>query len=908
MPSEPSMTEPRRARAGGFVLSMLAFTLFAIINAPYQYVDVEGQWRGSYEIDGAGGYLIRENMPRMAGWPLRYWVRYEIDGVQQDRYWSTSKLVGNIALGCALATTVFLLFLVRGRQFSDVNSQTRAKKIFDIGIASAILIVPGLIVANAYRTAAKHQRLASQFLGYGNYYLSSWVPEIVANQAPKGLLQPYRRLRQVYLVRAPEELVQRAAELPTLVVYDVRGGVSPETLKVLTDNPYIESLQLDRFDVQFEHVDVIVKLKWLNQLRLTHTRLTPELFHHLDEMQHLQIVDIRSTTLRADELGTPSWSQRVETLYLPRVRDGLSDTLTIAGWPKLRRLGMTRFSRINNPTTIEVRLIDLPNLESLQLDRNQKHELHLQDLPRLQFIDEGMARFEELLDSSQFIPGLTWVSDLQLDGVSSLKKFGCYAPDLKRLSIRNAPNLRELELGSFKVTMLGSRKYVEADPALCQAWLDYLGEVLGPTSVVLTNLPLANQDLSRLSMNPRIRKLRFDRCEISFDQIRQLEGMKQLEALSIPSCEVVDDQLNWLLESFPNLEELSVDGSLVTNCDLSEGAKLKKADLNDLKQATHIRMVGRPSLATTLRIAQTPQQLDLQNARSLQGLAVESPWPKDAVVEGVRDLQWFAGGGKFLNDKIIAEILRCNDMGQLTLAYSSVSREGMIKLGQFNGLTMLAVPGSDVDDQITSHWHKLEFIWDLNFDDTKISTATIDWVSRIDSLRRLSINRVPLSSKAARSLGELRQISELHLAGTQIDHDRLKPLLAAGNIEILNLSGWHLNDELVDLLESGFSLRYLKLQESSIDTKALTRLLRQSMRLQVDLGSEQQRARAGVNLKELPKELSRFIISETPMIWDAKHSDVLSPVTIGRIDCDIFRKQPTVDEVVGIDASDNLNQ
>jgi hypothetical protein len=103
-------------------------------------------------------------------------------------------------------------------------------------------------------------------------------------------------------------------------------------------------------------------------------------------------------------------------------------------------------------------------------------------------------------------------------------------------------------------------------------------------------------------------------------------------------------------------------------------------------------------------------------------------------------------------------------------------------------------------------------------------------------LRRVSLNRVEFNQAAADALAELKQVTELHLAGVSIDSQLLRPLLQAGGLESLNLSGWSVDSELMKELGAAYSLRHLILRNSEIDSPSLTRLLASNPDLFVDLG------------------------------------------------------------------------
>ncbi len=341
-----------------------------------------------------------------------------------------------------------------------------------------------------------------------------------------------------------------------------------------------------------------------------------------------------------------------------------------------------------------------------------------------------------------------------------------------------------------------------------------MGNGDGPSTLDLTGLPLSHADLSPLTNNTRIRHLRIRDTGISFDQVQQLAEMKQIEKLDISTCRLEADQLTWILEQFPKLKNLSIDGAGLERFDLTVNKHLKWIHVSPLENASEVRIVDFPSLDGFITMSRAPEQLEIRNAHSLRGLALQEPWPKHAKVSGLRDLEWFAGGGEAIDDELIDVLLECGSLDQLTLAYTSISPQKAAEIGQLHKLSMLVITGAEIDDEVTANWHKLKSLWEVNLDDTSISVGTIAWLSRLESLRRLSLNRVPLSNEAADALCEVRQISELHLAGVSIEADKLGRILSNSHIESLNLSGQTVDAELVDAIVGAKALKHLVLHDS----------------------------------------------------------------------------------------------
>jgi hypothetical protein len=215
---------------------------------------------------------------------------------------------------------------------------------------------------------------------------------------------------------------------------------------------------------------------------------------------------------------------------------------------------------------------------------------------------------------------------------------------------------------------------------------------------------------------------------------------------------------------------------------------------------------------------------------------LEQPWPADAVINGLRDLEWFSAGGPGLDDSVVDELLPCQTLGRLTLAYTSVSRQKLTELASFVRLVSLVVPGSGVDDQVTAHWHPLRRLQEINLSDSHIGAETLQWLATIKTLRQLSLNRITLNDRAAASLYNLAQVAELEIADVQMDPKWLIAMLNQQTLERIDVSGWKLDPPLVDALANCESLESLRVSRCEMTDDALLQIAAANSSLRIDLG------------------------------------------------------------------------
>ncbi|MCH1442106.1 MAG: hypothetical protein L7W43_20745 [Rubripirellula sp.] len=819
------------------LLTAAVISLGVIANLPFKYVEVSGTWRGVAQSEEMSRTVSDDQMPVMAGWPFKYSIQYKSDLPLEPRYWSPLRLACNTLIFVLVIVAVYGYVWYRGNYVARMPNQRRTQ-LLDIGTALAIILIPALILGGEYYGALKHRKIAKELGRSGNCFRSVWIPETLANRVPAGLQQVLQRIRSIDLISADANTTALACRTPGVVAITfMTCEVTADQLSPLADNPHFCGLQISRQNLDSSQLDAIADLSNLKRLDLSTTNLDSTQLGKLDHLP-LKHINLTNTELQLSEIGKPGWSKTAETLSLSRPPKGSTDTFEIEGWPCLRNLRVYRPTRISNPDVLKVKLTDLPALSIVSLDRNQQHDLELKNLPLLSSFDEGLGYLQTILASDAKIPGNMWLARFRASNTPSLKNFGCYARNLDQLSLEAMTKLRSLELGSYKVSVLNGIHTDDTPLKNADAWIAQLGERVGPSTLNLMGLPLRKTDLSPLRNNPGIRHLNLLETGITFNQVRQLAGMKQLESLIIRDCEVEQESLAWILNEFPNLDELVINGESLATVDLSEHEHLRKLRITKLAKPQQVSLVDVPLLKTELHLDQCPKKLEIRNAKSMTGLSVNAPWPKHAKLRGMRDLDWFAVGGRNVTDDLIDEVLVCKKLDQLTLAYTSISKSRLKQIGKLKTLSTLSVPGSKIDPSVIASWTPLKSLWDVNLDDTNISTSTLVWLGNIGSLRRLSLNRTRLNNQASEKIGGLTQLSELQLAEVKIEKKRIRPLLQANNIESLNLSGWQIDDEMTNWLLDTKSLRLLTLHGCQITPHQLERFMDRTPPISLDLGPQ----------------------------------------------------------------------
>ncbi|MEC7680783.1 MAG: hypothetical protein VX694_16035 [Planctomycetota bacterium] len=827
----------RKSRIAGRLFAGFALLFFVLINLPFRYVEVDGLWLGHLDLSESqqGGST---ELPVMGGWPWRYAVAYENADALTYRDWAPASLFLNVLVALSVCTFLCWFLPFRQRSLSTVVEGNRRRIWFDGFFAISILVIPSAIIGLKGWQPYQQRELARQLSRNGNFYISAWVPEVIEPHLPQGIKNFIREVRHARLTSASVSMVERVVGLPSLVsLHSYQSQHSPENIQVLTNRLHFNSLLIADAVVNDEITEKISQLRWLQHLKFQGTPLSPDQFHQFDALP-LITVDLQNTGLTFRELDSVDWSKSCELLWLSRQPDGVSDSLKLTNWPKLESLSVKRRTAVLNREVLGIHLENLPSLRRLYLDRVQKHDLILLAVPRLATIQEEIIEARFVADDNYVLPGLTWVRNFEIDGADSLSEVECYATDLETLRLGDTANLKKLKLGAFKITLLGNVVPQQVDQQRCQQWIQYLGARQGPYELDFGFLPLHGVDLSPLSGNFEIRDLKLNGSYVAYSQLREIGSQRPFNSLDARTVKLEGEQFVELLDQFSEVDELMVEGSEISSLEMPSRDRLKLLRVSPMSKIETVTLVDQPRLRTSLQMLSAPDQLRIENIPGLVGLSVEGPWPDASNITGLRDLEWFAGGGPELEDKIADQVLQCAHLHRLTFAYPSITPQTLRKVGQLEELVSLALPGTPANDEIVGSWANINDLWEANFDDTDVGAETIIWLTRMSSLRRVSLNRIHLDQAVIQALTALRQICELHLESTQIPNDALAFLLQKGHLEVMNLTGWKFDEELMKTLEShGSRLSHLIVRDGELDSKTFRRLMNLSPRIFIDVDS-----------------------------------------------------------------------
>ncbi|TWU59693.1 hypothetical protein V7x_54670 [Crateriforma conspicua] len=832
----------RKSIANALLFVALTVTALVVVNLPHRYVDRDPQWMRR----GTSNDLLPLQSPRpriMAGWPVRYLIQHESYDKSRTRWWSLAALSTDIAVALALAALVGGFTWYRHRAMIRSDDPRRLRRRLDRIMVAGILVFIGICAARTGWTSYQHHRVAQGvFAKGGDCYRSCILPETIAQRIPSGFLPLFRRVIAVDVIAPDDALVRRITLLPTLRTLDISGETYDQSLLgQLAGHHELSAIRLRRKDLRPESMVFLQTLPQLQQLDFQRCNVGHEHLLPLRRLNELVRLNFSRTPLRLETVSNfLALPQRIEVLELSRPPIGQTDSLVIDGWDSLRRIKIDRDRTVRNHTPLRLVIRNCPNLRKLDLDRFQKYDLDFENLPRLADFGEEIGDLFIYIKVHDSIPGMTWVRNLRLKDVPSLEHISCSALDLQSLKIEGLTSIKSLELGGQIVTGFGMLSPQPIAKELRQRLIDDLGRCEGPSRLCFQGMSLSDLDLQPLNENQGIRSLDFARSDITFAQVQSLAPMgERLDEILLDRCPLEKKDLSWMLKTFPKAQSIGVNLYDSSDIRIVSNDQLELMLTSVIDKPRQVTIVDAPKLRSSLLMLDSPRKLDIRNAPSLQGVAVGGVWPKDCRFKGLRKLRWFAGGGPTLSNDVFDQLLDCRRLDELTLAYSGISKDRLRKVGLFRQLTVLNVPGSDVDDDVADHWRGIERIQHLDLSDTQIGHRTLHWATGLPNLRSLSINGVPLDKRSSRLLSNLGDLQYIHVGDTNADVGDLIPTLHGEVVMMLDVSGLTLTDAFIDAAINAKALKRIRIDRCDMTPEQLQRLVdrsRPDLRIDIDPG------------------------------------------------------------------------
>ncbi|MGB7327292.1 MAG: hypothetical protein WBD31_20620 [Rubripirellula sp.] len=862
--SQARSSQTRSSRVWVPILA-IALLAAAFLNAPYSYTVVSPISAGPP--DAVVDFNVNlPSPPRMAGWPLRYWISYPATqnaSVAYSRF-AFTPLAINLS---AIAIVGFALGVYVYRRPQPKN--TTGKRGTKITIADVLLVT--LLVAAGFGWwrrldgyAARQQALVTE-LRHGGCDLSmnAWIPAIYSRWIPPSVSTRLRQFRSLRMEHPSETMVANIADFNGL--QSLRLGGDTYDLRMIEpqiNNPHLVDLRIAGRELDVRAFQAIAAMPRLQSLNLDRTNVTADVLRRFDSQGNLKQLSVLHSDVDWNDLASlsdgdaanPAWAavKSIGALRLGHPMPGDEAELKIVGWPMLETLIINELESQLNSTPMKVELADLPVLSKLELDAFQKFDLTIRNVPKLIEISEVAYEWRDRLPRGASLPGMLWFNRVTIENADSLATLSFDGRSVEQIHYSGTPNLAMLGIAAYDRKLQDSSSLKELNPKAANAIIAGIGASDGPPLVDLEAVPLSGIDLTPLAANRGITNLKLGNSGVTPKQWKTLGAMKQLTDLQIDIAGIDGQSIKWILDQFPELANLELSPP-------NYESNFSSFDYQDFDRLQSLKIVDRPKLKSlkfdasnlmgldTVQIARVPQfttelrfgyvsQLELVDVPSVRGLSVAGPMPMDAKLEGLRDLRFFAAGGPTVTDATVTAITKCKAIETLTLAYPSVTPGGLKSLPIHDRMTSITLPGSALDDEVALSWPPLTSLMNLNVSDTKITSKGIAHLCGGSLIKRLVIDRVSANRADLDFLANFVDLEHLSLVGVGIDPKPLERLLTESRVSALDLSDSSVTAAHIDaIMTSGGKLRWVGLRNTEIDQAKFRELIVQQPELTFDV-------------------------------------------------------------------------
>ena len=853
-----------RTRAGKdysrrtFIVAVIATLVLAIAaNLPYSYVSIArtGSIDSRFDFE-----FVERDPPVMAGWPCRYLILPgQEDGVGVTSIVSVVALLINLFAFFAVGATVAIYFTKR-----ETRIGRNAKQRFTL--ADLLLLTSAIAAGLGGWNHLQNQRRAmsatmKQSGERVSLYASAWVPRFFASLVPPRTLIPFRRIRGIQVQRPDGDLVRRLAAHKHLVAFRVGGGeYDAALLGPLQHRPHLRDLRIAGRVIDDRTMDLISSCKRLQTLSLVKTNVTSEAIKNLSSLKSLRRLDVTETDVQLGDVRPP-WADTITHLRIPHPEPDGSATLSMVGWPRVKRLTIDDWDSPHCESPMDITLSELPELSELRLDSFQKFKLRLLDLPNLTTITPLDQSRDFRIRQGSILATDVWVDSLEVTNAPKLQQIHFSAKDLRRLRIDSNLNRGPLKVsGSYQtaksVTSDGQVIHHPLSPRSAKVLLKSLTAIPDLKALDLSGTRLDEVDLSLLAKCDDLEQLDLSYTWTKFGQLKKIPSFPSLRRLRFRQNPIDLLTVLLLLEKSPKLERLEFGGLALrrTGNELQQFSILHLVGHEHLQELSldqlsnhylrSVRIVDMPALSSEFNLRGCAE-IVISGSPCVKGFSHEGRLPPRAKFSDLRDLQYFAVGGPEVDDAVVASIKKCTGLRQLTLAFApQITDRGFAGLPTSN-LTTLYLPYCELTDAAVATWDPLQNLTELDLRSTKITAASIPKLLASPKLKKLWLDGCEIKPAELAEVGRLKNLTHLSLAGIGVDPPSLQRILKGKKLLSLDLSGMKITDEVIsELIQAPDSLVELSLRGCEMNDVQLDKLIRKTT-MKLDLTDVAYGSKAG---------------------------------------------------------------
>ncbi len=780
----------------------------------------------------------------MAGWPYVFRVKTIYQAGAPFEVYDRRALAINCAIFLGVGLLAWLYVGMWRARFRSKGISTTSK-VVQVSVANlfCLMIAVAGVMAH-WNTVQARSRRESKLVADiravgGDVRHEAMLPLFLKGSIPNWLISPFARITAVNLTAPTSELVHKVTAIPMLTELRIAGGdYDLRALDPIRRLPMLVALRISGRKLDDTVAGIIGSMKQLQSLNLMRTNVTATWLDSLGEMPRLRNLNLVHTDVHFDKVpSTPPWGKMIRELSLPHPPPDAEDSITIRDWPELELVTCTEFDEMGNMRPVHLAISFCPKLAKLKLDVLQVFDVDLEELPSMTTMEPLFHQW--MLRCEGECPDDLWLQRIRVRNVPMLTKLALFCGVLQEIDLE-ASQVKHIALraerrfpatdGRFQSVRFNDNA-VRRDTR--QHWLACLGKMRRVESIQLGGVPLKEVDLSPLSACRTLHHLELEGSGVTQSQLEVLASMTELDELGLGGLALDASFVQQLLKSHPTLVKLRCNSASIPRLRIENMPNLVDL-IEETSQIYHdfeaVRFVDVPKLAEWLDLSPRLMYLHLDNVQSLRSLTLRGRIPKKGVIRGLRDLAYFAAGGPEVNDALMQEILKCENLEKLTLAYADVSPELLEKIGTFRNLRVLALPGCKVTDNVLAAWKNLTQLEALIVDDTSVTNAGLSQLN-LPQLTRLSINNTQADGSILPSLiapNGLTKIYGLGIGGIAMTPAQLAFVNRFEQLSWLDLSGSKLNLSLVEpmLQVPAPKLQLLFLRNATVDTRTLLSLIR----------------------------------------------------------------------------------
>lgn len=829
--------------------TVLLVIVAVAVNLPYQYVILSSRHSGSLQtvVDFKAGTPMA--YPQMGGFPYRYWISYDAEaepsGVKHRRFSAIALLYDVLIASLLMGGILFYVHRRRVKFAHRIGKSSKSLSIADLMVLTLVLACPFAawqLVSSRYSAVVALQQKVTN--AGGGVRLMAWGPWWCESIIPDAISEKLVRLHGVRLDSAAPSLTNEVSQSPVLQTLRLGGSsVTPELIAGLLRLPHLTDLRIAGSKLSTEQFRVVSTIERLQTLNLMRTNLDADAFQEIQDGRNLTRVNLIHTDLPLASLSGVNFSETMQELWVGHPAPGGSDTLEISNWPNLQILKINEFDSQANSVPLPVRLADLPQLKSVQVDAFQAVSLEIENTPELTILEDLSFEWQSRIGRGGRVPGAIWASVFKLTSVPQLKQASIFVGDLRELKIIDVPELTNFGIGAFYRTYSAETYQPKLATDAAAAMINGLGQSDGPVLIDLEAVPLAGVDISRLAENQGIFELLLSNSQTEASQWMSLAPMKQLTRLEVKGNPIDNDQLGALLGTFPNLHTFAcspgatssagfnrqrfVISSGETDLTLRDHSKLTTLDLDlsNIWGLNEVTIVNMPKLRFSLDI-NSAAKLTIRDAPRLSGLSVQGYFPTSTELGDIQQIEHVAVGGPSVTDSILDSIANSRNLSSLTLAYPQISEAAFAAIGNFEFVNDLHLPGSAVNDSVIENWPRFPMLTSLDLSDTAVTTKGLQrLLPAAVYLSELAIAGMPILASELSLLANQDQLLRLDVGGVGLDPTTIGVLLGHGRLKYLDLSGTVVDATILKaIIQSARSLEYLGLRNCEVDSNSLAML------------------------------------------------------------------------------------